>query len=78
MVPGVGYCCVGVLCQGRVIEGLQNFKLEEPLSVKSSVKCSVRTLEDKNIESSAEDGGLACGVSEGSLKALPGSFVILN
>ena len=36
------------------------------------------SLEDRNVESSTEDGGLACEVSEGSLKTLSETFVILN
>jgi hypothetical protein len=31
----------------------------------------------KNVERNAEDGGLACEVSEGSLKMLSGLFAIL-
>ena len=37
-----------------------------------------RHLEDKSVESSADDGGLACDVSKGSLKTLRGLFAILN
>jgi hypothetical protein len=36
-----------------------------------------RSLED-NVETSAEDGGLACEISEGRLKALFRAFAILN
>jgi hypothetical protein len=36
-----------------------------------------KNLEDKNVESNAEDGGLACEVSEGSLKTLLEPVVIL-
>lgn len=35
------------------------------------------SLEDNNIGSSAADRGLACGISEESLKTLPGLFAIL-
>ena len=34
-------------------------------------------LEGKNAESSADDAGLACGISEGSVNTLSGPFVIL-
>jgi hypothetical protein len=33
-------------------------------------------LEDKNVESSAEDGGLVCEISEGRLKTLSGLFAV--
>lgn len=37
-----------------------------------------KSMEVKNIESNANDGGLVCGVSEGSTKTLLGSFAILS
>ena len=37
-----------------------------------------RSLEDQNVESSAEDGDLAREVSEGSLKILSGPFATLD
>lgn len=37
-----------------------------------------RNLEDKNAESNAEDEGLACDISEESLKTLSETFVTLN
>ena len=49
--------------------------LEKLLSVESSV--GYRSLEDKNVEGKAHDGGLGYAVSEGSLKTLLGLFVIL-
>jgi hypothetical protein len=33
-------------------------------------------LEDKNVESCAEDGGLACKISEGRLKTLSRLFAV--
>lgn len=37
-----------------------------------------RNLEDKNIESNAEDEGSACDAAEGNLKILPGLFAIVS
>jgi hypothetical protein len=42
------------------------------------VKLFCRSLEDKNVEGNAEDGGLPCEVPEKSLKILLGMFAILN
>jgi hypothetical protein len=35
-------------------------------------------MEVENVESTAADGGLACGISEESLKALSGLFGVFN
>lgn len=37
-----------------------------------------RSLENKNVKVSKEDGGLACKVLKGNLKTLSGLFAILN
>ena len=54
---------------GRIMEGIECWDLSGMF---------YRNLEDKNIESSAEDGGLICENSEESLKTLLESFVIFN
>jgi hypothetical protein len=48
------------------VVGLWKFGLEKPLIVKHSVRMFCRSLEDNNVESSADNGGLACDVSESS------------
>ena len=55
--------------------GLWNFGLVESLSVKSSVACSLGAWKVRMLRA---DEGLECEDSEGSLKSLSGSFVILN
>jgi hypothetical protein len=52
-------------------------KLEKSLSGESPVSYSVG-LEDKNVESSAEDRSLHCEVTEESVRSLSGIFPILN
>ena len=53
--------------------------LEKPPSVKSSMGCPAGAWKIKNVESSTDDGGgLACVVTEGSLKTLSGLRDILN
>jgi hypothetical protein len=59
LVPGMGCCCGrpdSVLV--KFVEVLWNFELEKPSS---------GSLEDKNVESNADDGGLTCEISEVSL-----------
>jgi hypothetical protein len=67
-VGGGEYCCDR---PDHVWERLWNFELEEISGL------FFRGFDDKNVESSAGDGGLACVVSEGRLKTLSGIFVIL-
>ena len=52
------------------MEGLWKFGLEDPFIVKSC-QMLCRSLED-NVENCAEDGGLACEISEGKLKTFQG------
>ena len=59
------------------MEGLWNFPQENPLLVWGFAELLCGSLGDKNVEGNAEDGGLACEVSEQSLKTLLGPFVIL-
>jgi hypothetical protein len=53
------------------VEGLWNFGPEDPLAL--SKLC--RSLED-NVENIAEDGGLACEISEGILKTFSGPLQV--
>ena len=46
------------------MEGLWNFGLEKPF------KAFCRSMGDKNVGGNADDKGLACEVSEGSVKTL--------
>jgi hypothetical protein len=50
------------------VEGLWNFGPEDPFGVKSSVRCCVGAW--KIMLNSAENGGLACEISERKLKTL--------
>ena len=59
---------------GKIVERLWNFRLEEPLSVKSSVAYSLEVWNMRAVQNRSP----ACDVSEGSLKTLLGPFVILN
>jgi hypothetical protein len=54
---------------GRTVEGLWNFGLEDPFSLKELCGMLCRSLED-NVENSAENGALASEISEGRLKTL--------
>ena len=51
------------------MEGLWNFGLEDPFSLKELCGMLCRSLED-NVENNVEDGGLACEISEERLKTL--------
>ena len=57
------------------MEGLWKFGTEDPFTVKNS-EMLCRSLED-NVENSAEDGGLACEISEERLKTLIRAVAIL-
>ena len=77
LVLGVGSYCnksnyVLEAC-GRTLK----CKLEKSLSGESPVSYSVG-LEDKNVESRAEDRSLHCEVTEESVRSLSGIFPILN
>lgn len=61
----VGYCDdrPGLVVSGWIVEGLWDFGLEKSLNVESSVGwLFCRGLGDKNVENSADNGGLRTGL----------------
>ena len=75
----VWYCCdTSDLCFGEDCGRTLELWVSNVIGFWDLSELFFRSLEDKNVESSAEDGALTWEVWKGKLKTLSGSFVILN